>query len=144
MTVLGLDVGNKRIGVAVSDESRLLATPNTTIIRTELSKDIDSILEVISQKLVKEIVVGFPLSLSGKVGIQARNVSLFIDSLSSYTSIPIKTVDERYSTVEAEKRLKEIGVKPSENRSRVDALAAAIILQSYLDSDSQFTPSYRR
>ena len=143
MTVLGLDVGNKRIGVAVSDESRLLATPNTTIIRTELSKDIDSILEVISQKLVKEIVVGFPLSLSGKVGIQARNVSLFIDSLSSYTSIPIKTVDERYSTVEAEKRLKEIGVKPSENRSRVDALAAAIILQSYLDSDSQFTPSYR-
>jgi putative Holliday junction resolvase len=143
MTVLGLDVGNKRIGVAVSDESRLLATPNTTIIRTELSKDIDSILEVISQKLVKEIVVGFPLSLSGKVGIQARNVSLFIDSLSSYTSIPIKTVDERYSTVEAEKRLKEIGVNPSENRSRVDALAAAIILQSYLDSDSQFTPSYR-
>jgi len=141
MTVLGLDVGNKRIGVAVSDESRLLATPNTTIIRTELSKDIDSILEVISQKLVKEIVVGFPLSLSGKVGIQARNVSLFIDSLSSYTSIPIKTVDERYSTVEAEKRLKEIGVKPSENRSRVDALAAAIILQSYLDSDSQFNIS---
>ena len=141
MTVLGLDVGNKRIGVAVSDESRLLATPTTTILRTKLSEDIDSILEVVSQKFVKEIVIGFPLSLSGEVGIQARNVSLFIDSLSSHTSIPIKTVDERYSTIEAEKRLKEIGVKPSRNRSRVDALAAAIILQSYLDSNSQFNIS---
>ena len=75
-----------------------------------------------------------PFSLSGRLGPQAHSVAAFVKKLTDATALPIKTVDERYSSVEAERLLREIGVKPSRDRPRVDAAAAAVILQSYLDS----------
>ena len=134
MRVLSLDVGEKRIGVALGDPTGLLASPLTTISRTGESADVDEVLRLARQHEVSEIIVGLPLSMSGAVGPQAKLVSGFIDVLADRADVPVKSVDERLSTVEAERLLRESGVKPSRDRARVDAAAAAVILQSYLDS----------
>jgi putative Holliday junction resolvase len=132
--ILSLDVGDRRIGVAVSDPTGMMATPLTTVRRTELSSDIGALLRLAAESEAVEIVVGMPFSLSGHTGPQAKRVASFIDALSAQTSLPIAAVDERYSTVEAERLLREAGAKPSRNKDLVDASAAAVILQTYLDS----------
>jgi putative Holliday junction resolvase len=134
LRVLALDVGEKRIGVALGDPTGLLASPLTTISRTGESADVDEVLRLARQHEVSEIIVGLPLSMSGAVGPQAKLVSGFTDVLADRVDVPVKSVDERLSTVEAERLLRESGVKPSRDRARVDAAAAAVILQSYLDS----------
>ena len=134
MRVLALDIGDKRIGVAVSDPVGLIATPLTTITRRGDLDGIEQVLRLADEQEAGQIIAGIPLSLSGKSGPQADRVAAFVQKLTDATTLPIKTVDERYSTVEAERLLREIGVKPSRDRARVDAAAAAVILQSYLDS----------
>ena len=134
MIALALDVGERRIGVAVSDPGGLLATPLTTIHRTHEAADIDEVLRLAEEHDVGEIVVGLPLELSGRTGPQAGRSLAFVRALAGRTAIPVETVDERYSTVEAERRLRDSGVEPSRDRARVDAAAAAVILQSYLDA----------
>ena len=129
-----MDVGGARIGVALSDPSGLLASPLGAIDRVSEDEDIDAVVRLATQKEASEIVVGLPLSLSGDEGPQARLVSRFAKRLAARADVPVKTHDERYSTVEAERLLRETGRQPSKDRARVDAAAAAVVLQSYLDS----------
>ena len=134
MRVLSLDVGEKRIGVALSDPSGLLATPLTTVRSRGESSDVQAVLRLADEHEVGEIIVGLPLSLSGRRGEQAQRVAQFTEALAQLTTLSVRSVDERYSSVEAERLLRESGTQPSRNKARVDAAAAAVILQSYLDS----------
>ena len=133
MTILCLDVGDRRIGLAVSDPSNLLAIPLGAIRRTRRESDIDAVIRHATERNADRLVVGMPLSLNGRVGPQARKVNSFIQALGRRASLPIHRVDERFSTAEAERRLRQAGVEPSRERERVDAAAAAVILQEYLD-----------
>ena len=136
MRRLALDIGNKRIGVAVSDITGLYAFPLTTIFRKNISNDIEKLYQLIIEKEANELIIGLPLLLSGEEGAQVRLVKSFVNLLNKKIDIPIFYVDERYSSVQAEDRLINAGVSPSRNRKRIDAAAAAIILQSYLDNSS--------
>ena len=98
-----------------------------------MPSDVDAVREIAAQRDAAEIVVGLPLTLSGKVGPQARRVQTFIRRLSERVEVPVTEFDERYSTVEAERLLRQSGVEPSRDRKRVDAAAAAVILQAYLE-----------
>ena len=133
--VLGLDVGERRIGVAISGESRILATPFTTIKRVRRNQYLASISNIIRQEGADLIVVGLPLLLDGTIGLQARRTLDFCENLrEAVAPLPVETWDERYSSAEAERLLIEMGIKPSKQKGRVDAIAAAIVLQAYLDA----------
>lgn len=133
MRILALDVGDKRIGVASSDTLGILASPLTTIERKSNNKAIDAILEIADEQEAGEIVVGLPISLSGEYSDQTRSVAAFIRKLEEHSPVPVKSVDERYSTVEAERLLSQSKPTRSRSRGEIDAAAAAVILQSYLD-----------
>ena len=135
MRVLSLDVGEKRIGLALSDPTGLLATPLTTIVSRGNLLDVKAVLDIATRHDVGEIIVGLPISLSGHQGKQAKLVVQFIKALAKTTNIPLRSLDERYSSVEAKKLLRDSGIQPSRNKSHIDAAAAAVILQSYLDSN---------
>ena len=131
---MALDVGDRRIGVALSDPSGMLASPLTTINRTlSVDEDITAILELARKQGAGEIVVGIPKPLAGGSSPQTKATDRFYRALAAKSSVPVKRWDERLSTVEAERRLIEAGVEPSREKGRVDAAAAAVILQSYLD-----------
>lgn len=132
--ILALDVGNKRIGVALSDSAGILAFPLTTIECSSKFEDYQSILALASENSVGTILIGIPLSLDGRHGQQAKQIEQFVNGLVLKSDIPVKTIDERYSTVEAKKLMGTSGAKPSRSRSKVDATAAAVILQAHLDS----------
>ena len=135
MRVLGLDVGDRRIGVAICDYSGLLATPYTAIVRRNLKKDVETIVKIAAEEEAERIVVGMPFSLNGSEGYQAKKTRRFYEEVKyAAAPMPVDVWDERFSSEEAERRLHEAGVVPSRNRGRLDAAAAAIILQSYLDS----------
>ncbi len=133
MSTLGLDIGEKRIGVAIADPEGLLAIPLTVIERVGEEADLETILALASEHGVRRIVVGLPRSLDGSIGKQAERVLSFSRALSHRTDIPVDTWDERLSTVAAERLLSDAGVKGDKRRARRDAMAAAIILQGYLD-----------
>ena len=131
MRALGLDVGDRRIGLALSDPTGLLASPYGVVERGP--SDIADILRVAEENEVSEIVVGLPLSMSGASGAQAGKVRGFIRDLRSQTDLPIRTVDERLSTVQAQTMLHQSGRRRQRDRGQLDAAAAAVILQAYLD-----------
>ena len=131
---LCLDVGGKRIGLAISDPGGRLATPYDAIRRRDQQRDIATVLKVAREEEIALIVVGMPWSLDGSVGPQAERTLAFCRALEASSHVPVEMWDERYSSVEAEHRLIEAGVTPSRNRARVDASAAAVILQAYLDA----------
>ncbi len=130
---MGLDVGDKRIGVALSDEGAVLATPRETMVRQSNKKDIARLLDLAQKQQVGEILVGMPYFLDGSSGPQAEKVSRFVDALRAGTEIPVTVWDERLTTVAAEEILAENGVPSAERRAVIDKVAAAVILQSYLD-----------
>ena len=132
--ILALDVGDRRIGVAVGDPTGLLATPIDTVDGERESLALDEVVRLIADYEVEEIVVGLPLSLSGRPGAQARRVREFAEAIGRRVAIEVVFQDERYSSVQAERLLRESGKRPSRDKGRVDSAAAAIILQSYLDS----------
>ena len=132
MRVLGLDVGDARIGLALSDPTGMLASPYGFVERGP--SDLADIVSVAEENEVAEIVVGLPLSMSGDSGVQAGKVRGFIRELRSRTDLPIKTVDERLSTVQAQGMLRQSGRRRRDrDRGEIDAVAAAVILQAYLD-----------
>ncbi len=131
---MGLDVGDKRIGVAMSDSEGLLASPLTTIARQSDSKAIDDICKLVDDYGVGCVVVGLPYSLDGGIGTQAEKVYAFVQKLSQKLQVDIKMQDERLSTAAADRLLSEAGVKRERKHSIRDAAAAAFILQGYLDS----------
>lgn len=130
---LGLDIGDKRIGVALSDPQGILASPLTIIDRRDDLTDVEAIITIIDQNQVGQIIVGLPLSMDGSISNQAEKVKAFTRQLSNHTEVPIKFRDERLSTVSA-KRLMQTVRKTKKTRD--DAVAAALILQSYLDEVS--------
>ena len=133
MRYLGLDVGDRRIGLATGDPGGMIATPRGAIERTRPRQDIARIIEYARANQAEGFVVGMPLSLNGEAGTQAKKVRSFLRALRRETDLPVETVDERYSTAEAERLLRGAGRQPSRHRGEVDAAAAAVILQEYMD-----------
>ena len=131
--MLGLDIGDKRIGVALGDPEGVLASQLTTILRKEDEADLEAILELARQHGVERIVVGLPISMDGSLGKQAEKVLTFSRSLAQRAEMPVDSWDERLSTVAADRAMVEAGVKSAKKKARRDSLAAAIMLQAYLD-----------
>ena len=134
--VLGLDFGERRIGLALSDPLGIIAKPLTIIDRKKTADHISRISEIVSERKITSIVVGLPLTLKGDYSKQTEIVLAFIDQLKSDLQIPVVAVDERLSSVAAKKSLQAQAVKTGHNKGRVDETAAAIFLQEYLDSQS--------
>ena len=131
--ILGLDIGDRRIGVALSDPERLLASALTVIERRNSATDIQAILSLVAKHDVECIVLGLPRSLDGSIGRQAEKVQAFSEMLSQKIEVPVESWDERLSTVAAERLLTEVGMRRDRRRKHRDAIAAAFILQGYLD-----------
>jgi putative Holliday junction resolvase len=134
MKILGLDLGSKTIGVAISDDLVLTAQVLTSITRTVLAKDLAVILALVNEYQVQEIVVGLPINMDGTKGESARKAEAFIEKLRETFLIKIIPWDERLSTVAAERILLEGDLSRKKRRKVIDRLSAAIILQGYLDS----------
>lgn len=149
---MALDLGEKYLGIAMSDPTGRIAFPHRTVVRRGKGEDIASILELAQEEEVGAIVVGLPLSLSGEAGSEAQRALDFCGRLRQATSLPVETWDERFSTVTAQQRLRDgqehasgafrppgrpkapRGRTSRTSRHRIDALAAAVILQSYLEA----------
>jgi putative Holliday junction resolvase len=140
MRSMGLDVGDKRIGIAFSDEGASIALPRETLERKGTSKDVARLVELARSEEVREIVVGMPFSLDGSMGPQAERVARFVEVLRSATELPVVTWDERFSTKDAERMLLDADVSRAKRKNVVDRLAAALILQSYLDARREIAP----
>ena len=134
--ILGLDYGDRRIGLALSDPLGIIAKPLTVIDRQKTADHISKISEIISERKITSIVVGLPLTLKGQYSKQTEIVLDFIEQLKADLNIPILTIDERLSSIAAKKSLQEQSVKTGHEKGRVDETAAAIFLQEYLDSKS--------
>ncbi len=137
MRILGLDFGSKVIGVAISDDLTITAQPLTSIRRTSLEKDLSSILEIVAGYQVAEVVVGLPINMNGTKGESARKAEAFIEKLQGRLSSMIIPWDERMTTMAAERALLEGDVSRRKRRKVIDRVAAALILQGYLDSRSR-------
>jgi putative Holliday junction resolvase len=131
--VLGLDLGDARIGVAISDDDRRLAVALGTV-RTGAPADIRAIASLVEEHAATLVVVGLPLSMSGARGPAANRAEVFAGVLADALAVPVELQDERLSTVEAERELREAGVSGADRRRVVDRSAAAVILQAWLDS----------
>jgi putative Holliday junction resolvase len=131
---LALDIGDKRIGVAVSDETGTLAHPLTTITRASKRQDFERIARLAAEQGVECVVAGYPRSLSGDEGPQAQRVRRYVEALAATLPVPVELWDERYTTVEATERLIDAKRRRPRDRGQLDAAAAAIILQDYLDA----------
>jgi putative holliday junction resolvase len=131
--VLGLDLGDARIGVAISDDGRRLALPIGTI-RTGAPADLKSIAELVREHSVALVILGYPLLLSGEAGERAHHAERFAEALRAILPVPVLLQDERLSTVEAERALRATGAKGRVRRRHVDRSAATVILQSWLDA----------
>ncbi|MEN9222916.1 MAG: Holliday junction resolvase RuvX [Thermostichus sp. BF3_bins_97] len=133
VAALGLDVGNRRIGVAGCDRLGLLATGLGVIQRRSLSEDIAQIQEWIRHRQATILVVGLPLLADGSVGSQARKVQRFVRALQKAVDLPIEIVNEYLSTVQAEWDLQATGIPAKGQKHLIDQQAAAVILQTWLD-----------
>ena len=131
---MGLDLGKKTIGVAIGDPAGLIAQPLITIKRTTLNKDIEALLSLIEEHSVVSIVVGLPINMDGTMGSRGRETLKFVDFLKSRTVAGVCTWDERLSTMAVTRVLIEGDVSRSKRKMVVDKMAAAYILQGWLDS----------
>ena len=131
--VLGLDLGDARIGVAISDPERTLAVPLGTV-RTGAPEDVKAIAAMATEHEVTAIVVGYPLSMSGEAGPRANLAEEFAAALGGFLQMPVFLQDERLSTVEANRALKDSGATGKQRKRAVDRSAATVILQAWLDA----------
>jgi len=132
--IMALDVGGRRIGVALSDTTRVLASPLTTLRAEPRDRVIAQIAALVARHEVAEVVVGLPLTLSGEVGPQAQTVQMFADELRRALDVPLHLFDERLTSVAAERMMIDMGVKPERRKARIDEVAASIILQDFLET----------
>jgi putative Holliday junction resolvase len=137
MRILCLDVGTKRIGVALSDELNLTAQSLCTIERTGLKRDIAVIKEIVEKYNVEKIVVGMPFNLSGETGKTALAVKNFVEKLTNSTGVNVVEWDERFSTIAVNRVLHDAKLSRTKRKGIVDELSAVYILQGYLDSGTQ-------
>ncbi|MBT3220148.1 MAG: Holliday junction resolvase RuvX [Proteobacteria bacterium] len=137
--VIGLDVGTKGIGVAISDELGMCAYPTTTLTRQGVRKDVQKIEHLIKERSIGEIVVGLPLELDGREARSARLARQIGNGLAEATGLPVLYVDERYTSVEAERQLISANVSRQRRKAVIDQQAAVLILQAYLDHGATIT-----
>ncbi|MCL1469751.1 Holliday junction resolvase RuvX [Argonema antarcticum] len=133
ISALGLDVGRKRVGVAGCDRTGLIATGLTTIERKSFDRDMEQLRQLVALREVQVLVVGLPYSMNGTLGPQARQVQKFAQRVSKALQLPVEYIDERLTSFQAEGLLKDANKSPSRHKSSVDRIAAAIILQQWLD-----------
>ena len=138
--ILGLDVGDVRIGIAVSDETRLIATPHSVYTRVGWGPDTKHIQRLYAETKATLIVCGLPRNMDGSVGFQAEKVMGFAEQLRK-AGLPVVFQDERLSTVSAHQALIEGGMRRDGRKGTVDKVAAAVILQSYLDGPAKEAPA---
>ena len=131
--VIGLDLGDVRIGVAISDDDRRMAMPLGTV-HTGAPADLKAIAKLVEEHGATVVVIGLPLSMTGEHGSAAVKAGAFADALRAFLHVPVALHDERLSTVEAERALREAGVGGRERRRLVDRSAATVILQAWLDA----------
>jgi putative pre-16S rRNA nuclease len=134
MKVLGLDIGEKRIGIAISDELGYTAQGIKVLNRSGSDEDLEVIKELIREAKASEVVVGLPKNMDGSLGEAAQKVLSFAKKMEEYLSVPIILWDERWTTAEATRLLVEADLSRTKRRKVVDKLAAVLILQGYLDS----------
>jgi putative Holliday junction resolvase len=133
MRILGIDHGTKRIGIALSDEGKLIALPFELIAAEPRSQFFERLKQILCEKAVALIVVGMPRNMDGTYGPAATKVQEFVASLKEAVDIPIQTWDERLTSVQANRFLAEAQVRRDKRKEKVDQMAAALLLQSYLD-----------
>ena len=133
MRKMGLDIGDKRIGIAISDAMNITAQSKKVLKRTDHQQDLKTINKYIKKYNVDEIIVGLPKNMDNSIGPQAEKVKHYVNFLKNNLDIPIKFWDERLSTREAERLLIKADLSRSQRKNVVDRVAASIILQGYLD-----------
>jgi len=134
MRILALDHGTKRIGVAVSDELKMIAQPVEYILAEPFANFLTRLKELIQQKEVELILIGMPRNMDGSYGPAAQKVQDFVGVLRDALTVPIKVWDERLTSAQANRVLIQGGVRRDKRKEKVDKMAAAILLQGYLDS----------
>ncbi|HCF50251.1 MAG TPA: Holliday junction resolvase RuvX [Syntrophomonas sp.] len=137
MRIMGLDVGDKRIGVALSDPLGWTAQPHSVLLRNDPARDFAHLARLCAENQIEKIVVGLPLNMNGTIGPRAELVQGFAAQLSSFTGIEVEFWDERLSTKSAERTLLAADVSRRKRRQVIDKLAAVHILQGYLDRHSR-------
>ena len=133
MRIMALDVGSKRIGVALSDPLKITAQGLQTFQRTTLEEDIKGLWKLIDEHEVSQLVVGLPKNMDGSIGFKAEEVQQFIADLTAERSMDVVWIDERLTTVSAERVLLEADVSRAKRKKVIDKMAAVVILQRYLD-----------
>jgi len=136
MRILALDHGTKRIGVAISDELKMIAQPLGFILAQPFADFLTQLKEIIRSKEVEMILVGIPRNMNGSYGPAALKVQEFVAVLKETIGVPIQTWDERLTSMQANRFLIEADVRRSKRKDKVDQTAAAILLQSYLDAEN--------
>jgi putative Holliday junction resolvase len=132
--VLALDLGTKRIGVAASDPGQILASPHTVLARARThAEDHRAIAAIVDELGAERVVVGLPLQLDGRQGLAAQSALSEVDELAAVLPVPVETWDERLTTVAADRSMMARGMKAPARRKVVDQVAAAVLLQSWLD-----------
>ena len=134
MRILALDHGTRRIGVAVSDEMKMIASPMEYIPAEPMDKVIERLQQLVREKEVELILIGMPRNMDGTYGPATDKVKEFIAALQPHITTPVKTWDERLTSVMANRTLLQGNVRRDKRKQTVDKMAAAILLQSYLDS----------
>ncbi len=134
MRLMGLDVGTKTIGIALSDEAGITAQPVTTLKRSSIKKDLEELLRLAGDRQVRGFVVGMPINMDGTEGPRSKSVQKFAELLKEKTGLPVYTWDERFSTIAVTRVLIEGDLSRKRRKEVVDKMAAAYILQGFLDS----------
>jgi len=133
MRILGIDYGHRRLGIAVSDDEKILASPLPVYSRCSLDVDLAFLLGIVKENEVERVVVGLPLNMNGSIGKMAKEALSFAWKLRRKINIPISTFDERMTSVEAERVLVETNLSRKRRKGLRDSMAAVLILQGYLD-----------
>jgi putative Holliday junction resolvase len=134
--ILALDHGTKRIGVAISDEMKMIAQPLEFIPAEPLAAAFQRLQAIMAEKPAELILVGLPRNMDGSYGPAAEKVRAFVEKLKQATPVPIRTWDERLTSAQANRVLLQGNVRRDQRKEKVDAVAAAILLQSFLDAQS--------
>ena len=134
MRVLSLDLGERRIGVAISDALGLTAQGVTVLERRSPEADTEAIKTLVAERQVTAVVIGLPLTLKGERGPQAQRAAAFARRLQETLNVPVELVDERFTTAQGEKALLELGSSRKKRKQVIDRVAAQLILQQYLDA----------
>ncbi|MBA4417266.1 MAG: Holliday junction resolvase RuvX [Syntrophus sp. (in: bacteria)] len=134
MRILGLDVGDKKIGISLSDNTHTLAQTLKVYRRAALQEDLEEFRQIIAEHEVNEIVIGLPKDLSGDMGKRAHSVAYFANKIEHLTGLPVVLWDERFSTNEADRVFEMAGINRRKRKPYIDMMASQLILQGYLDA----------